>query len=409
MAVMSQEEKVRLLSDVVAIKSVNDNERSVCEYLQKLLSRYNIASTIENINEDRANLIAEIGEGKPVLAFSGHMDVVSAGNSDNWKYDPFEMTEENGKLYGRGTADMKSGLVALVIAMIEIQNENLLKKGTIRLLATAGEEMEQKGSEQLYRNGYMEDVDALIIAEPSESMIAYAHKGSMNFRVTSKGKASHSSAPFMGQNAIKPLIGFIGEVENEFNHILRDTEFKELDFSPLSENAKKELDIEISSESLGSAILTNTIIQGGNQVNSIPEYAVAEFNARTVPEFDNEQMLDLFKKTMKNQKGTHELSLELNLNLPPVVTEKENRLVTLSKKYGEHYLEHAILVAPTMGVTDASNLLKEKDEDFPLVVFGPGDPSMAHQTDEYVEKEKYIRFIEIYKEIAVRYLSGMDH
>lgn len=186
MSIISEEEKVKILSDVIAIKSVNDNELSVCEYLQKLLSQYNIESTIEKINKSRANLIAEIGEGKPVLAFSGHMDVVSEGNSENWKYDPFEMTEEDGKLYGRGTADMKSGLVAMVIAMIEINNANLLQKGTIRLLATAGEEMEQKGSAQLYSNGYMDDVDALIIAEPSESMIAYAHKGSMNFRVTSE-------------------------------------------------------------------------------------------------------------------------------------------------------------------------------------------------------------------------------
>lgn len=194
----------------------------------------NIESTIEKINESRANLIAEIGRGKPVLAFSGHMDVVSEGNSENWKYDSFGMTEEDGKLYGRGTADMKSELVAMVIAMIEINNANLLQKGTIRLLATAGEEMEQKGSPQLYSSGYMDDVAALIIAKPSESMIAYAHKGSMNFRVTSRGKSSHSSAPFMGQNAIKPLI----EVENEFNHVLKDVEFKVLDFSSLSDKVK---------------------------------------------------------------------------------------------------------------------------------------------------------------------------
>lgn len=71
------------------------------------------------------------------------MDVVSEGNSENWKYDPFEMTEEDGKLYGRGTADMKSGLVAMVIAMIEINNANLQQKDTIRLLATDGEEMDE--------------------------------------------------------------------------------------------------------------------------------------------------------------------------------------------------------------------------------------------------------------------------
>ncbi|WP_420494170.1 ArgE/DapE family deacylase [Macrococcus psychrotolerans] len=405
MSIISEEEKVKILSDVIAIKSVNDNELSVCEYLQKLLSQYNIESTIEKINESRANLIAEIGEGKPVLAFSGHMDVVSEGNSENWKYDPFEMTEEDGKLYGRGTADMKSGLVAMVIAMIEINNANLLQKGTIRLLATAGEEMEQKGSAQLYSNGYMDDVDALIIAEPSESMIAYAHKGSMNFRVTSRGKSSHSSAPFMGQNAIKPLIEVIREVENEFNHVLKDVEFKVLDFSSLSDKVKKEFNIEISSESLGSAILTNTIIQGGNQVNSIPEHAVAEFNARTVPEFDNDKMKQLFNKIIEKHNKEGNLSLDIDLDLPSVATNENNRLVTLTKKHGENHLNMNLLVAPTMGVTDASNLLKDKDENFPFVMFGPGNPSLAHQTNEYVEQEKYIKFIEIFKQTALDYLN----
>lgn len=405
MSIISEEEKVKILSDVIAIKSVNDNELSVCEYLQKLLSQYNIESTIEKINKSRANLIAEIGEGKPVLAFSGHMDVVSEGNSENWKYDPFEMTEEDGKLYGRGTADMKSGLVAMVIAMIEINNANLLQKGTIRLLATAGEEMEQKGSAQLYSNGYMDDVDALIIAEPSESMIAYAHKGSMNFRVTSKGKSSHSSAPFMGQNAIKPLIEFIREVENEFNHVLKDVEFKVLDFSSLSDKVKKEFNIEISSESLGSAILTNTIIQGGNQVNSIPEHAVAEFNARTLPEFDNDKMKQLFNKIIEKHNKEGNLSLDIDLDLPSVATNENNRLVTLTKKHGENHLNMNLLVAPTMGVTDASNLLKDKDENFPFVMFGPGNPSLAHQTNEYVEQEKYIKFIEIFKQTALDYLN----
>lgn len=405
MSIISEEEKVKILSDVIAIKSVNDNEFSVCEYLQKLLSQYNIESTIEKINESRANLIAEIGEGKPVLAFSGHMDVVSEGNSENWKYDPFEMTEEDGKLYGRGTADMKSGLVAMVIAMIEINNANLLQKGTIRLLATAGEEMEQKGSAQLYSNGYMDDVDALIIAEPSESMIAYAHKGSMNFRVTSRGKSSHSSAPFMGQNAIKPLIEVIREVENEFNHVLKDVEFKVLDFSSLSDKVKKEFNIEISSESLGSAILTNTIIQGGNQVNSIPEHAIAEFNARTVPEFDNDKMKQLFNKIIEKHNKEGNLSLDIDLDLPSVATNENNRLVTLIKKHGENHLNMNLLVAPTMGVTDASNLLKDKDENFPFVMFGPGNPSLAHQTDEYVEQEKYIKFIEIFKQTALDYLN----
>lgn len=79
--------------------------------------------------------------------------------------------------------------------------------------------------------------------------------------------------------------------------------------------------------------------------------------------------------------------------------------MTLTKKHGENHLNVNLLVAPTMGVTDASNLLKDKDENFPFVMFGPGNPSLAHQTDKYVEQEKYIKFIEIFKQTALDYLN----
>ena len=133
------------------------------------------------------------------------MDVVSEGNHDDWTYDPFTLTENQGYLYGRGAADMKSGLAALAIALIEIKESGKLTQGTIKFMATVGEEMEQSGSQQLFEKGYADDLDALLIAEPSFPSLVYAHKGSMDFRIKSKGRASHSSIPFLGQNAIKPV------------------------------------------------------------------------------------------------------------------------------------------------------------------------------------------------------------
>ena len=162
-----------------AIHSVNDHEMEVARYLQKLLKKHDISAKILRFSETRGDLIAEIGSGKPVLGLSGHMDVVAAGDLSQWKTDPFILTNIDGKLYGRGATDMKAGLAAMVLAIISIHDHHLLKHGTLRLMASFGEEIGEQGSKLLKNKGYMRDVDALLIGEPTGYQIAIAHKGSM--------------------------------------------------------------------------------------------------------------------------------------------------------------------------------------------------------------------------------------
>jgi Acetylornithine deacetylase/Succinyl-diaminopimelate desuccinylase and related deacylases len=195
MKFFTEEQSLDVLKNLVAIKSDNDNELKVASYLKDLLAKYDIESEIKIIRGNRANLVAEIGHGKPVLGISGHMDVVAAGNLDDWDSDPYQLTEKDGQLYGRGATDMKSGLAALVITMIELHHQGLPKQGTIRLMATMGEEVGEEGSSYFLEDGSMDDVDGLVIGEPSGYNIGYAEKGSMDIKFISKGKASHSSMP----------------------------------------------------------------------------------------------------------------------------------------------------------------------------------------------------------------------
>lgn len=409
MSVLTNEQKVEILSEIVAIPSVNDNELAVAQYLAQWLNQYDIDTHIDYISGQRANLIATIGSGKPVVAVSGHMDVVNEGNHDDWTSPPFELTERNGHLYGRGAADMKSGLAALVIAMNEIKTSGQLKNGTIKLLATAGEEMEQAGSEQLYHKGYMDDVDALVIAEPSYPSIVYAHKGSMDIKITSKGRSSHSSTPFMGENAITPLIELIQNINQAYEDITQSIKGTALDYGNMVNQMADQLPSFVSKDEVQTRIqglvMTNSMINGGSQVNSVPDHATATFNVRTIPEYDNTKVKALFEKYINetNQRGAH-LTHDIYLDLDPVVTTGDNHLFKLGHQLAQTYFDSSALIdTPTVAVTDASNLLKGKSEAFPFLMIGPGQG--PHQIDECVNKVHYLKFIDYYIELLLTYLN----
>lgn len=374
----SEEEKIKILSDVIAIKSVNENEIEVANYLKDLFSKYSIEFKIVPVTDTRVNLVAEIGSGSPVFGVSGHMDVVSPGDESEWTSDPFTLTERDGKLYGRGTNDMKAGLINLALVMIELKENNELKNGTVRFMATTGEEVGAAGSKKLYDEGYMDDVDYLWVAEPSHDTIIYSHKGSLNLRVTSIGEAAHSSMPDQGYNAINPLMEYLLEMDEKLNGDDR------------------------TNEVLNKLVMSTTIFNAGNQVNSVPDKAVAEINVRTIPEFDNEEVIELFNTTANkyNKEGSN-IEVEVTMSLPSVFTSVQSEMVDLAKDLGKKYLHLEIAVKGSPGVTDASNLLRGKDNDFPFMMFGPGETKMAHKTDEYVYKNYYFAFFDIYKELIL--------
>lgn len=382
MKFFTEEQSLDVLKDLVAIKSDNDNELKVASYLKDLLAKYDIESEIKIIRGNRANLVAEIGHGKPVLGISGHMDVVAAGNLDDWNSDPYQLTEKDGQLYGRGATDMKSGLAALIITMIELHHQGLPQKGTIRLMATMGEEVGEEGSGYFLKDGSMDDVDGLVIGEPSGYNIGYAEKGSMDIKFTSKGKASHSSMPEKGFNAIDPLMNLLIDA----NKIFRD------------ENIKH--------DSIGPLIFNTTLINGGTQVNSIPDHAEAEINARTIPEYDNQKVIDVLNDLVKkyNDQGA-KISFDAYMNEFPVLMDPKNALVAPMKKLMEQYTNEEVHVTPISAVTDASNLVQKKPSDLPFLIAGPGNDT-PHQINEHVDKQMYLNFIDIYEKLFIDFLDN---
>ncbi|HBC4875448.1 TPA: ArgE/DapE family deacylase [Staphylococcus aureus] len=405
MTTFSEKEKIQLLADIVELQTENNNEIDVCNYLKDLFDKYDIKSEILKVNEHRANIVAEIGNGSPILALSGHMDVVDAGNQDNWTYPPFQLTEKAGKLYGRGTTDMKGGLMALVITLIELKEQNQLPQGTIRLLATAGEEKEQEGAKLLADKGYLDDIDGLIIAEPTGSGIYYAHKGSMSCKVTATGKAVHSSVPFIGDNAIDTLLEFYNLFKEKYSELKQQDTKHELDVAPMFKSLiGKEISEEDANYASGLTAVCS-IINGGKQFNSVPDEASLEFNVRPVPEYDND-FIESFFQNIINDVDSNKLSLDIPSNHRPVTSDNNSKLITTIKDVASSYVDKDdIFVSALVGATDASSFLGDNKDNVDLAIFGPGNPLMAHQIDEYIEKDMYLKYIDIFKEASIKYLK----
>lgn len=379
---MERERKIQILKDIVNIDSTNGHEEQVANYLQKLFAEYGIESEKVQYDVDRASLVSEIGsnDGK-VLAFSGHMDVVDAGDVSKWKFPPFEAAEHEGKIYGRGATDMKSGLAAMIIAMIELHEEKQKLNGKIRLLATVGEEVGELGAEQLTQKGYADDLDGLIIGEPSGHRIVYAHKGSINYTVKSTGKNAHSSMPEFGVNAIDNLLLFYNEVE------------------------KFVKSIDATNEILGDFIHNVTVIDGGNQVNSIPEKAQLQGNIRSIPEMDNETVKQVLVKIINKLNKQENVNLELifDYDKQPVFSDKNSDLVHIAKSVASDIVKEEIPLLGISGTTDAAEFTKAKKE-FPVIIFGPGNET-PHQVNENVSIENYLEMVDVYKRIATEFLS----
>lgn len=303
---------------------------------------------------------------------------------------------------------MKSGLAALILAMISL-HESRQYSGTIRLLATVGEEVGEYGSKQLTELGYADDLDGILIGEPCNIGVIYAHKGSLNYKVTSKGTAAHSSMPELGTNAIEHL--------NQAMIKISDA---------VAQEAAKHTDSE-----LGQTLHNITLISGGQQVNSIPDLASFEANARTIPSFNNEDVITLVKQILDelNHQEGFDLSIEVTADQKPVVSDKNSALIQSILKVNQQFpslqvsaqLEQMKLVLgydlseqvdlpidlvplAVSGTTDAAQFTKS-GKNFDLAVYGPGIPVLNHKIDERLPIDQYWDFIAIYQAIISDYLS----
>ncbi|KAA8670346.1 ArgE/DapE family deacylase [Clostridium sp. HV4-5-A1G] len=380
------EKQIEFLKELLNTNSVNPpgNEEQIAKIIAKELNENGIASTIRPIEENRAYLIAKLkGNGnKKSLVFSGHMDTVPPGDIP-WKYKPFEVQEINGRLYGRGASDMKGGLAALTMAMVEIAKEGIPLEGDLILAATAGEEVDSLGAKAVIQDDILKNIGAMIIGEPSSNEIFISHKGALWLEVISYGKTAHGSMPDKGINAIENMNSLINILHNRFKFKYKENNL------------------------LGEPTLNISIISGGIRTNMVPNICKMQMDIRTVPGQNHQEIISdikfLIKEIEKNSNAKFELKI-LN-NLIAVETSMDDPFVELAQSTADELFNYEHKFKGAKYYTDASTFVSGLKTNFPLFIYGPGEESIAHQANEYIEISKYLDAIKFYKKIALRYLK----
>jgi succinyl-diaminopimelate desuccinylase len=347
------------------------NEDKIAFFIGDILIENGFNVEYIQFEEGRFHLVAEKGifDGIPPVVFSGHFDTVPLG-TQNWSVNPFGGDIKKGKLYGRGSSDMKGGLAAMIIAAIQAFKLDTPKSG-IKLLFTAGEEKGCQGALHLV-NSYKNLGQALciIVGEPTANIPAIGHKGALYLNVNFTGKTAHSSMPHLGVNAIYKAARAILKVE-KFDFKVED--------DPI----------------LGLPTVNVGQVYGGLNINSVPDLAGFTIDCRTTSKVDHQMLLQQLRKEMGD-----DIIIEKLVDLNAISSNPNDPIVQYIYEICriKHSTPGFLKIMPYL--TDGS-VLQPAFGGIPTIVLGPGQPEMAHQVNEFCYTKKLKEAVTIYKKIIL--------
>ena len=359
---------VELTRELVKIDTINpvSPERPCAERVGKLLEGAGFAVTRHEFAPGRTSIVARRA-GPDALCLAGHVDTVPLGAA-KWKRDPFGGEIARGSLYGRGSSDMKSGVAAMVAAALDLARRPL-RKGLV-LVIVAGEETGCEGASHLARtSGALGSAAAMIVGEPTGNVPVLGHKGALWLRARTRGVTAHGSMPEKGVNAVVKAARAVLALQDFSFAVPPD---------PL----------------LGGPTLNVGTIQGGLNVNSVPDEAVIGIDIRTIPAQRHAEL----RKRLQELLGA-EIELEPIVDLEGIRTPENDPFVQSALEAAAQVTgEHSRPGAATY-FTDAS-VLTPAYGGIPTVVLGPGEMALCHQTDEYCRVERIEQAVEIYSRVA---------
>ncbi|MEW6081574.1 MAG: M20 family metallopeptidase [Bacillota bacterium] len=344
------------------------NEGGLARFAGRYLEGLGVEVSLHSVGTGRLAVVARLpGDLEGILVFNGHSDVVPAGSG--WTTPPFRPEVRDGRLYGRGSTDMKGGVAAMMAAVSRLAQVPACQRATVVLHIVPDEEDKGLGTRYLVDHGLVE-ADAAIVGEPTGLQVQVAHKGILWVKATFHGKSAHASMPGKGVNAIYKASSAIERLKSEMATRLARTNH------PL----------------LGSPSVSVGVINGGTRVNTVPDRCEVWIDRRLVPGEDASLSVQEIREVLSPD------SLEIdNLEEPMEVSESEP-IVSLALGCARAVTGEDRGIAGFPGATDARFYVN--DAGIPTILLGPGSISRAHTADEWVPVEDLENAAAIYFEIA---------
>ncbi len=374
-----------LAQRLIAIPTENPpgNEQLAAQFLADYLAGNGWAVEVSDIAPGRPNVVVRI-QGRapgPHLIFDGHLDVVPAG--DGWTSDPYTPLIRDGRLFGRGAADMKGGLAAMIAAAEAVLRAEIPLSGSLTLAIVADEEEGNGGTRHLVDSGLRGTW--AIVPEPTELLPVIAHKGSANLRVHVRGVAAHASTPEQGVNAVDQAAALIGGLR-ELNVRLKQRRH----------------------DLLGHPTLTVCGIHGGFNDYTVPAACSLTLNRRVLPaETQNDVLADV--QAVLDERArfdpTFEAVAELASFTPAMETDAQSPVVRALRLAVQQVRGADPGVAGWSATSDGSILRQEAQ--LPTVIFGPGSIARdAHRPDESVAVADLAQCTRIFVSTIAQLLGG---
>ncbi len=328
-----------ILKELIRFDTYKDKEnKKIMDYIQKLLIEKGF-----KIDYRSKCLVASIKE-KCKLGFIGHTDTVQSG--DDWIFNPLKLTEEDNKLYGLGTCDMKGGIAAILQAVFDI-DWNKMNYG-IKLFFTYDEEIGFGGIREI--NELKLDMpDNIIIGEPSNNVIMNGSKGLMEYKIEFNGKSAHSSNPENGINAIEKCIKFINELEKFYQNLKKDIDNR--------------FEIPYTTMNIGK-------IYGGKSINIVANNCSVEVDFRVI---NNDNRIRILNE-INRLKDKFQCEYQVLNDIKPFISDCKN-------------------IKTTNFITEAS-FIKSKNR----YILGVG-PMNMHEANEYITIDSLEKLVIQYKKM----------